>query len=550
MKVALLLLLLHQVFIECRSRSSIASYYNSLYSGNILSLELLDEQTDGKCIDGTPAGYYLRIAVNKKNQTPAEPYTSNERNDDLSDNWILYLEGGAWCYNDIDCYLRSFEDLGSSKNYHRLLPDRFGGLLAKDDDLNYPFSTYNLVYVKYCDGNTFAGNREDPVYVNSKPLYFRGKRVKERVLESLLKRTHFYDAENIIVTGCSAGGLSTLVQADSIAEWAHLNLKKKEAVDVAAVPISGFFVDLPNIHGQPVYRNQMVESFLLTNATAGLNQNCVRERRHMKTIEVDQIPFYSEMYRKLSSKKKSELLDNDVWRCNMGEYSFPHSSTRTFVLNSAIDSYQRDCILSAMPVSTDLLQRAQRLTHRRSSNLQRTCDTFNKYLNVNGNCSAAEGFTHCGIDLTDCPVTTFAPLVDFQRRFLNRTLSAFEAAATTGINLDGTVARPSVKPSPEVETHHGAFLSSCITHCEGKRDSSWDTIKIDNVSIRHAVLEWYFHTSKNPQSLESFYTSDDGYIVLRDKSRTKVLSKRSNRIYVDCALSMKDYDECNPTCIQ
>ena len=38
----------------------------------------------------------------------------------------------------------------------------------------------------YCDGNSFSGNRDDAVVVNGKPLYFRGRRVMDAVLESLL----------------------------------------------------------------------------------------------------------------------------------------------------------------------------------------------------------------------------------------------------------------------------------------------------------------------------------------------------------------------------
>ena len=528
--------------VSCRSRSSMISQYSSLYESDILSRELLDSETDGKCIDGSPAAYYLRISVSGKKQT-------DTRRDKLSDNWILYLEGGCWCYNDIDCYLRSFEDLGSSKNYERFLPDRFGGLLSKSSNLNYPFSTYNLVYIKYCDGNTFAGDRDGPVYVNNRPLYFRGKKIKERVLESLVEKTHFYDAENIIVTGCSAGGLSSLIQVDSIADWAQINLRNGSKVDVASVPISGYFIDTPNIHKDHVFRNQMIESYLLTNATSGLHQSCIRERASIKPKNIVNIPLYSRIFSSLPIEEKNKLLDNDTWRCNFAEYSFPHSKTRTFILNSAIDSYQRDCVLSAMPVSLDHLDRIRRLTAKKGDALQKTCDILNKYLNVNGNCSAAEGFRHCGIDLTDCPVNKFSPLVHFQKIFLNRTLQAMNLSSNK-LNSDGFIIPRDNLPSVERQCHNGAFLTSCVTHCEGKRDSSWNTIKIDGVSIRDAVLEWYFYTSKNKESLKPFYFEENGEIVLNDVHKTKILSPKTNRVYIDCILSAEDYDECNPTCIQ
>ena len=534
--------------VSCRTRKSIAAHYASLFKSSILSLELLDDDTDGKCIDGSPAGYYLRIAVSEKNQT-ATAIKEQPYKDGLSDNWILYLEGGCWCYNDIDCYLRSFEDLGSSKKYEKFLPDKFGGLLAKSGDSNFPFSTYNLVYVKYCDGNTFAGNRDEPVVVNGKPLYFRGKKIKERVLESLVKRTHFYDAQNIIVTGCSAGGLSSLIQADSISEWAAKNLRNGSQVDVASVPISGYFVDVPNVENKHVFRNQMIESYVLTNATSGLNEMCVRERKEMPASGMSNFPFYSKIFKDMPDSERTQLISDSSWRCNFAEYSFPHQKTRTFILNSSIDSYQRDCILSAMPVSEDRHERILRLTKRKDVSLQKTCDNINTYLNANGNCSAVEGFKHCGIDLTDCPMSKFKPLVEFQKTFLNRTLQAMNLSPSS-VNVDGSIELRKDLPRAERHSHHGAFLTSCITHCEGKRDSSWDTIKIQGTSIRHAVLEWYFHTSRNPRSLDQFYDLQDNQIILKDKARTKVPSRRSDRVYVDCMLDEENYDECNASCIQ
>ena len=35
---------------------------------------------------------------------------------------------------------------------------------------------------RYCDGNSFSGNRDEPVMHNGKPLYFRGRRIIDTVL--------------------------------------------------------------------------------------------------------------------------------------------------------------------------------------------------------------------------------------------------------------------------------------------------------------------------------------------------------------------------------
>eukprot|EP00009_Paramoeba_aestuarina_P005866 CAMPEP_0201518348 /NCGR_PEP_ID=MMETSP0161_2-20130828/9229_1 /ASSEMBLY_ACC=CAM_ASM_000251 /TAXON_ID=180227 /ORGANISM="Neoparamoeba aestuarina, Strain SoJaBio B1-5/56/2" /LENGTH=189 /DNA_ID=CAMNT_0047916111 /DNA_START=135 /DNA_END=701 /DNA_ORIENTATION=+ len=189
-----------------------------------------------------------------------------------------------------------------------------------------------------------------------------------------------------------------------------------------------------------------------------------------------------------------------------------------------------------MPVSREYVHRVLQKTRKKGAKLGRMCDLLNKYHNINGNCSAAEGFRHCGIDLTDCPVPSFQPLVEFQQRFLARTLLSFEAMEKGQLNIDGSLLEPRRITAHGSSNKHGAFLSTCVTHCEGKRDSSWDTIRIDGVSIRHAVLEWYINTSTNPESLEKFFTIENNTTVLKDANRTKVHPQQGNRVYVDCAL--------------
>ena len=53
---------------------------------------------NAKCIDGSPAAYY--IARNES-----------------STAWVVWLEGGGICLSLDDCIQRAGSDLGSSKNY-------------------------------------------------------------------------------------------------------------------------------------------------------------------------------------------------------------------------------------------------------------------------------------------------------------------------------------------------------------------------------------------------------------------------------------------------
>lgn len=274
------------------------------------------------CLDGTPAGYYLK--------------TGSE-----TDKWQIYFEGGGWCYSEQDCFGRSSTNLGSSSRW----PDAegAGGLLDANCDVNPTFCNWNLVYIKYCDGNSFSGNRDDPVVVNGKPLYFRGRRIIDAVLADITTKHDFGSAQEVLLTGCSAGGLSTYLHVDYVGSQLPASVHKYRAA-----PISGFFLDHLNVDGIPVYGNQMKNIFQLANSTNGLNDACIAAKA------VD-----------------------DQWQCNMAPHVLPYIQSPIFVLNSMYDSWQSGCILSAEPVVNDKP-------------------------GTNGNCSAAEGWAACSYSPEHC----------------------------------------------------------------------------------------------------------------------------------------------------
>ena len=73
-------------------------------------------------------------------------------------NWIIHLEGGGWCYDEDDCFQRSNSDLGSSNNWAKLF-DYDHGVLSDKKHINPDFFEWNSVFVPYCDGISFAGDR-------------------------------------------------------------------------------------------------------------------------------------------------------------------------------------------------------------------------------------------------------------------------------------------------------------------------------------------------------------------------------------------------------
>jgi hypothetical protein len=150
-----------------------------------------------------------------------------------------------------------------------------GGLLSRNASVAPATYNWNIVLLGYCDGNSFSGNLDAPLVVNGKPLYMRGHRIKQYVIEQVLPQsttllkspTSWNDATDVLLTGCSAGGLSTYLHANYVQQHLPTSVKSYRVA-----PISGFFMDIDNVLGSAVYMNEMRTVFYMQNASAGVDQ--------------------------------------------------------------------------------------------------------------------------------------------------------------------------------------------------------------------------------------------------------------------------------------
>lgn len=95
-----------------------------------------------KCLDGSKPAYYYRPGFGEG-----------------KDKWIVFFEGGGWCYDVEQCYLRSKTVLGSSKDYAPTLDDEvLKFYLSSSEQTNPLMHNWNTVLVKYCDGSSYAGD--------------------------------------------------------------------------------------------------------------------------------------------------------------------------------------------------------------------------------------------------------------------------------------------------------------------------------------------------------------------------------------------------------
>ncbi len=146
------------------------------------------------CLDGSPPYYHYRAAKNSS-----------------STRWVLFVNGGAWCFTAVDpplggdsCVQRARTPGGSSAGAQPQAD--MGGIIGASPERNPDFFQDHHVHIAYCDGTSLSSGRADPVQVppnqwHNGSLYFRGRANLNAVIEDLLVTHRMADADEVIFTG-------------------------------------------------------------------------------------------------------------------------------------------------------------------------------------------------------------------------------------------------------------------------------------------------------------------------------------------------------------
>ncbi|KAL2229474.1 UNVERIFIED_CONTAM: Pectin acetylesterase 5 [Sesamum indicum] len=201
------------------------------------------------CLDGSVPGYHIRRGFGSG-----------------SDSWLLHVEGGGWCSTLSSCSARRRTKLGSSTYMEHEV--EFLGILSHDPLHNPDFFNWNKVKLRYCDGSSFSSHPHNE-FGNGTKIFFRGQLIWDTVMDELLSigmtkareqpvhkfpffRLFLHDVVEIIeigssrdevdfllalLTGCSAGGLATLIHCDDFR-----GLLPKDA-NVKCLADAGFFLN-------------------------------------------------------------------------------------------------------------------------------------------------------------------------------------------------------------------------------------------------------------------------------------------------------------------
>jgi STAM-binding protein len=287
-----------------------------LISSVLVPLTILDEEESlrrgARCLDGSPPAMYYHAA-----NTSADLSASTK--------WMLYFQGGSWCMPQSDlphhntayaCAGRAKSEFGSSYLMDKSIDFSGTGIFdvgpLEHTSSKSPFADYHHVMFTYCDGASFSGDRDEPVRDNNTTLYFRGKRVLDYLLDTLMSEEYGMGrATEVVVAGGSAGGLAVYLHADYIRTRLPPTVRKYKAV-----PASGFFLKHASAAGQSVYPDQMRSVFDTQNCSGGVNSACIEAQ----SVE-------------------------DRWHCMFANFSYSFSTTPMFVLQGAADLWQLENIL-------------------------------------------------------------------------------------------------------------------------------------------------------------------------------------------------------------
>ncbi|KPJ19827.1 Protein notum-like [Papilio machaon] len=231
------------------------------------------------CNDGSPAGFYFRRGSN-------------------SQHWVVYLEGGGYCWDEASCAARWRRRPGLMSSARWPRARRPPALLSADPTANPLWHASNHVLLPYCSSDMWAGTRLTAV---NGSFIFAGRLIVRSVLADLLRLGL---AGRLLLVGSSAGGAGVMLNADAIRR-----ALRPHGVRVAAIADSGWFLDRP-AKGRRSFSTDAVARLGHSYWRGSPPTSCVRE--------------FSER----------------PWLCYFGYRLYPYIRTPLFVFQYLFDSAQ------------------------------------------------------------------------------------------------------------------------------------------------------------------------------------------------------------------
>lgn len=216
-----------------------------------------------------------------------------------SDHWVVYLEGGGYCWDGNSCAARFRRRPGLMSSTRWPRSRRAPAVLSHDPSINPLWHASNHVLLPYCSSDLWAGTRTKK---DNGSFAFAGRVIVRTVLSQLLRSGL---SGRLLLVGSSAGGAGVMLHADSARR-----MLRKHGVKVAAIADSGWFLDRPQLKSRHAASTDTVARLGHALWHGSPPGSCVREHKEKP------------------------------WLCYFGYRLYPHIRTPLFVFQYLFDTAQ------------------------------------------------------------------------------------------------------------------------------------------------------------------------------------------------------------------
>lgn len=247
--------------------------------------------TSVTCNDGSPAGYYLKESKGSR-------------------RWLLFLEGGWYCFNRENCDSRytTMRRLMSSKDWPHT---RTGtGILSSQPEENPHWWNANMVFIPYCSSDVWSGASPKS---EKNDYAFMGSLIIQEVVRELLGKG-LSGAKVLLLAGSSAGGTGVLLNVDRVAEL--LEEMGYPSIQVRGLADSGWFLD-----NKQYRRSDCIDTI-----------NCAPTEAIRRGIR-----YWSGM---VPERCQRQFKEGEEWNCFFGYKVYPTLRCPVFVVQWLFDEAQ------------------------------------------------------------------------------------------------------------------------------------------------------------------------------------------------------------------
>ncbi|XP_013422007.1 palmitoleoyl-protein carboxylesterase notum1 isoform X2 [Lingula anatina] len=275
------------------------------------------------CNDGSPAGYYIRQSYGSK-------------------RWIVYLEGGGYCFDQLSCHGRwlNSRKLMSSNEWPETKEGT--GILSWHPEENPYFYHANIVYVPYCSSDSWSGHK---MASGKGEFSFLGSLIVQEVIKDLLNMSDgLSDGNKLYLAGSSAGGTGVLLNLDSVADLVH---QKAPNIEVRGIADSGWFLD-----NEPFKVAACTEYSHICSPTEAIKRGIFHWGG------------------KVPQACKESFPGNQQWSCYFGYNIYPTLNTPVFVIQYLFDEAQ----ITADHVGTPVNKEQWHYIHNLGNDIRNTLE--------------------------------------------------------------------------------------------------------------------------------------------------------------------------------